>query len=277
LLLVLAAIYFIGCSTLLHEEFRLLASHIASAALFISNFKFLSESGYFNHIAEVKPLLHLWSLAVEEQFYVVWPFLLWISCKLKLRPSIVTWIVGALSFAANIAAVHQGHPEFAFFLLSTRFWELMLGAALVTSPISLRARVFPWSAAIGLAAICSSTVLIARSSAFALLPTLGTTLLIGASPYAEPRGPVASRAGVDDRPTFQFDPTFCKYLRPKFFTSHIVSWKGQSTNGSAGSTCRCWRPLRHSCPKFIFWIQLARSAMTDCATWVATEASISGR
>jgi peptidoglycan/LPS O-acetylase OafA/YrhL len=74
LILVLAASLFVGWHTLLAVEYKQLGKHIAAGAAFVSNFSLWFEAGYFDRASESKPLLHLWSLAIEEQFYIVWPF-----------------------------------------------------------------------------------------------------------------------------------------------------------------------------------------------------------
>lgn len=76
LIVVLLASWGIGWAVLLADEYRELGKHMAAGAGFISNFAFWQESGYFDKAAETKPLLHLWSLAIEEQFYLFWPLLL---------------------------------------------------------------------------------------------------------------------------------------------------------------------------------------------------------
>jgi hypothetical protein len=73
LLLVLIASFSFGWFTLLADEYKQLGKHIAAGAGFVSNFVFWNESGYFDNTADTKPLLHLWSLGIEEQFYIVWP------------------------------------------------------------------------------------------------------------------------------------------------------------------------------------------------------------
>ena len=70
-----------GWFTMLPSEYSQLGKHIAAASIFTSNFRLLSESGYFDLAAEVKPLLHLWSLSIEEQFYLFWPAILWVLFK----------------------------------------------------------------------------------------------------------------------------------------------------------------------------------------------------
>ena len=78
LLIVLVVSVLFGWFVLLSGEFKQLGKHAAAGAGFISNIVFWSEAGYFDNAAESKPLLHLWSLGIEEQFYIVWPLLIWI-------------------------------------------------------------------------------------------------------------------------------------------------------------------------------------------------------
>lgn len=79
LFVVLLVTYGLGWHSLLADEFRQLGKHIAAGAGFVANLVFWSEAGYFDNASETKPLLHLWSLGIEEQFYIVWPLLLWLA------------------------------------------------------------------------------------------------------------------------------------------------------------------------------------------------------
>jgi len=74
LIVVLATCYALGWFVLLPDEFKMLGKHIAAGAGFVKNIIWQREAGYFDFASEMKPLLHLWSLAVEEQFYLVFPF-----------------------------------------------------------------------------------------------------------------------------------------------------------------------------------------------------------
>ena len=129
LILVLTACYLFGWFALLAPEYTQLGKHIAGGASFISNFIFLKESGYFDNSADTKPLLHLWSLAVEEQFYIVWPLILWLAWKQRINMLTIIIVVAIISFALNVGNV-QHRTARVFFSPQTRFWELLAGSAL---------------------------------------------------------------------------------------------------------------------------------------------------
>jgi peptidoglycan/LPS O-acetylase OafA/YrhL len=129
LLLVLFASYAFGWFALLSDEYQQLGKHIAGGAGFVSNLLFWNESGYFDNAAETKPLLHLWSLGIEEQFYILWPLVLWLAWKKSWNPLIVTISVGGLSFYLNVKGV-KGDSVATFYSPQTRFWELLAGNVL---------------------------------------------------------------------------------------------------------------------------------------------------
>lgn len=129
LLLVLVACFIFGWLELLADEFKQLGKHIAAGAGFISNIVLWSEAGYFDNSADTKPLLHLWSLGIEEQFYIIWPLLLWFSWRRKFNLVIVTIVATVVSFLLNIKGVK--HDAVAtFYAPQTRFWELLSGSLL---------------------------------------------------------------------------------------------------------------------------------------------------
>jgi peptidoglycan/LPS O-acetylase OafA/YrhL len=129
LLLVLVSCYAFGWFALLVDEFKQLGKHIAAGAGFFSNFSLWREAGYFDNAAETKPLLHLWSLGIEEQFYIVWPFLLWVAWKIKLNFLAITGCVALISFFLNIWGIHKDAVA-TFYSPQTRFWELLVGSLL---------------------------------------------------------------------------------------------------------------------------------------------------
>lgn len=129
LVVVLAASFAFGWFALLPDEFRQLGKHIAGGAGFVQNVVLWKEAGYFDPASELKPLLHLWSLAIEEQFYLIYPLLIWGCWRLGLNVLIVVLLLGVLSFVANITDIHRDAVR-TFFALQTRFWELLAGSAL---------------------------------------------------------------------------------------------------------------------------------------------------
>jgi len=129
LLLVLVSCLVLGWFALLPGEYKQLGKHIAGGAGFISNFLFLNEAGYFDNAAETKPLLHLWSLGIEEQFYIVWPFLLWLAWKKRFNLLTITVVVAFISYYLNVEGV-RSDPIATFYSPQTRFWELLCGSLL---------------------------------------------------------------------------------------------------------------------------------------------------
>ena len=199
---------------MLPNEFKQLGTHLAGAAVFVSNFLLLSEVGYFDNAAETKPLLHLWSLAIEEQFYIVWPLLLWVSLKLRRNLGIILLVLGFGSFLTSIAMATNDVVT-AFFSPISRFWELLLGCwlayiALRRPPQVIKAelRIETWlraripshipcgdlsllnevKSALGILMIAVAVFLINKSMVFpgwwALLPCCGTFLVVSAGPNA---------------------------------------------------------------------------------------------
>ena len=181
LLLVLAACYLFGWFTLFTDEFAQLGKHIAGGAGFASNLVLWGESGYFDKASELKPLMHLWSLGIEEQFYIVWPILLWAAWRWKLGTDRVLLVLAAASFAVNIWL--RADMATDFYAPFTRFWELLLGAALATTTLQQKeARSYLLLSLIGVALLVTGMIIIRASEPYpgllAAVPTVGTALLI---------------------------------------------------------------------------------------------------
>ena len=118
-----------GWVILLPDEFQQLGKHVAAGTLFIQNFVFWQESGYFDTAANLKPLLHLWSLAVEEQFYIFFPPLLLLIWKRKWPLVIIMGVLLIASMILNLVmSVQDSVP--AFFLTPYRAWEFLGGSLL---------------------------------------------------------------------------------------------------------------------------------------------------
>jgi peptidoglycan/LPS O-acetylase OafA/YrhL len=204
LILVLLVTFLIGWWILLPGELKMLGREIFSGSLFIYNLIFACQTDYFANSPESSPLLHLWSLGVEEQFYIVWPLLLWGTRKLGWKPHTAIWLVGLASFGLNL--LQSGHiPNASFFLPQTRFWELLMGAAVAASPgLSSRPAVSTGTrdllSASGGFLIAGAAIFLTHDNVFpgawALLPTLGAVLLILAGPAAWLNRVVLSRPAM---------------------------------------------------------------------------------
>lgn len=188
LVLVLAVTWAVGWYVLLSDEYKQTGKHIAAGAGFISNLVLWNESGYFDNTADTKPLLHLWSLGVEEQFYIVWPILLGLVWRYKHEFLKITLLIAAASFALNIFTV-SSHPVAAYYSPLSRFWELMIGGLLAYVTLHNPERLKGHSnvqAFAGVALITIGVFILDETSKFpgwwALLPTLGAALLISAGP-----------------------------------------------------------------------------------------------
>lgn len=129
LIAVLAVCFALGWVTLLADEYKQLGKHIAGGAGFVSNFILWGESSYFDNAADTKPLLHLWSLGVEEQFYIVWPLLLWLAWKKRSSLPAIILSIALISFALS-ATLYRGDSTANFYSPQTRFWELLAGSLL---------------------------------------------------------------------------------------------------------------------------------------------------
>ena len=194
LMIVLAVTCALGWFVLLSDEYQQLGKHIAAGAGFMSNFALWQESGYFDKAAEYKPLLHLWSLGIEEQFYLLWPPLIVWAWKRRLNILNVACGIVAVSFVINVMLVSLWQSRDAFYLPPTRFWELLAGSALGYAhlfgmkELSRFAQLANIRAAFGLLLLVVAVVVLNGKVLFpgwwALLPTLGTALLIDAGPKA---------------------------------------------------------------------------------------------
>lgn len=192
-----------GWFYLFPTEYVLLGKQIASGSAFISNIVFWRDSGYFDTASELKPMLHLWSLGVEEQFYIIWPLLLFLAFKGGRHTILATLIsILVLSLALNITMVAI-KPTATFFLPITRFWELLIGSLLAYTTIywgGITPALFSFAKAkhhdfshralneilswLGLISLLIAYIFINKQCLFpgwwALLPTLSAFLLIGA-------------------------------------------------------------------------------------------------
>jgi peptidoglycan/LPS O-acetylase OafA/YrhL len=192
LILVLASAFAVAWLLLPDRDFQRFGLHLAASAGFIPNFAFWREGGYFDVGPYSKPLLHLWSLGVEEQYYALWPLFLFLCWRARAGLALPIALAAAASFALNLYQCGSD-PVGAFYSPLTRFWELLLGAVpalLDRRGFALAPRTAGLASLAGLAGIAGGLALIHAGRAFpgwwALLPTVGTLLIILAGPKAWP-------------------------------------------------------------------------------------------
>ena len=166
-------------------EYKQLTKHTGSSAIFITNFMLLREAGYFDNAADTKPMLHLWSLAIEEQFYLAWPLALMFFKRLPrwLFPVLVVLLLSSLTYSLSL--VFKGNLELDFYSPLSRSWELLLGASLAfgmrrQAAIATSSRnMTGWA---GLILIFMSACFLDKSMPFpgywALPPTVGAALIL---------------------------------------------------------------------------------------------------
>ncbi|MBP7951455.1 MAG: acyltransferase [Verrucomicrobiales bacterium] len=194
LAVVVTVILAAGWFLLLPRDYEELGKQVISMVACASNVKFWLESGYFDVAAEQKPLLHTWSLAVEEQFYLVIPLVLALLFRIRKIGWILPLLVGGIlgSFALSVYGSYR-HPPTAFFLLPFRAWELGMGSLLVFLPPCASGRLAHAAAWLGLAGIVATYFLYPPGIRFpgisALPPVVGAALLIWAGSNRDTRTP----------------------------------------------------------------------------------------
>ncbi|MET0438131.1 MAG: acyltransferase family protein [Devosia sp.] len=196
----LTAVLAYGYVSILPSELAQLGKHVFFGAGFLSNIAIWSEAGYFDTAATQKPLLHLWSLGIEEQFYIVWPALLLLAHRHKIAGKMVLILIAG-SFCAN-AFLSTTSISSDFFLPVSRFWELLTGAAV---SLSARRRACPlgarsWLSIVGFSVLVLSALAFKPDIQFpgwwALLPVGAAGSLIIAGPQAAINRTVLSHHAV---------------------------------------------------------------------------------
>jgi peptidoglycan/LPS O-acetylase OafA/YrhL len=185
LIVVLCAALVLGSLWMLPAAYAQLGSDVFASAAFFANIALLLQSGYFDIASAKKPLLHLWSLGIEEQFYLFWPLLLMLAVRLRLSIVAVASILGIGSFLLNLALIGSD-PIATFYLPFTRAFELLAGAVLARgwNRISQTGAAGNLRALIGVGLIAVAAAVLDPHRAFpgwwAILPVAGAALLLSA-------------------------------------------------------------------------------------------------
>lgn len=188
LLVVIATAAVGGLVLVLPTEFERLSREIAWSSVMASNFLYLGQEGYFDAARDTKPLLHMWSLGVEEQFYIAAPIflvaLMWVQSRLNLSTRVRT-IGVILMMAASFYLCTRltiGGRNYAFYMMPLRAWEFSLGAAAAYFSSRIPHKAAGMVAATGLAAIIVAAIVYGSKtpypSYYAAIPSLGAALVI---------------------------------------------------------------------------------------------------
>ncbi|MEN4945952.1 acyltransferase family protein [Pseudomonas proteolytica] len=196
LILVLLTCYAVGWFSLMAAEFKFLGKHVLGGIGFIQNLVLYKESGYFDTSSELKILLHLWSLGVEEQFYILFPLAAWVLWRRRVLVLPLLIGMAVISFCAGLYKLSV-NPSAAFYMPQYRFWEILAGSLIAYFSVFGKSvpgaakgllRVGNVLSALGLAFLFASVVLIDKYKAFpgfwALMPVCGAVLTILAGPQA---------------------------------------------------------------------------------------------
>jgi peptidoglycan/LPS O-acetylase OafA/YrhL len=185
LIVVLCAVLILGWLFMLPGPYAQLSSDVFASAAFSANIALWLQSGYFDVEAAKKPLLHLWSLGIEEQFYLLWPLILMLAARLRLGLIAVAAAIALMSFVLNVALIGS-NPVATFYLPFTRAWELLAGGALACcwSRIDHGELASNFRALAGAVLIAIAIVVLDPHRAFpgwwAALPVIGSALILSA-------------------------------------------------------------------------------------------------
>ncbi len=196
LILVLVSCYAVGWFTLMAGEFKMLGKHVAGGIGFIQNLVLYREAGYFDTSSVLKPLLHLWSLGVEEQFYILFPIAAWVMWRWRSAVLPVIVLLAVISLGADVHKLGT-NPSAAFYMPQYRFWEILCGSIIAyitvfrpstAHKIQGAAQVRNLISLAGAVLLIASVVVVDKYKAFpgfwALLPVSGSALMIMAGPNA---------------------------------------------------------------------------------------------
>lgn len=254
LLLVLAATTILAWLFLPWDRLEPYGRHLAASAAFVPNFQFLGESSYFEQPLE-KELLHLWSLGVEEQFYIVWPLLLLLFLKARRA----AWLVAAIVFASFAYSVHLGwaSPADGFYSPLSRAWELLAGALVALGmPWTIRwpQRLREVAGLAGAVLLMAGFAMVTLTSTFpgpwGLLPVGGTMLLIATGPASWLNRQLLSRRlgvgiGLISYPLYLWHWPLIAFAGVFGLGAPHVTWRASAALLSFPLAWATWRFIEH--------------------------------
>lgn len=198
LIVLLCSLWGLGLFVLLPDEFKSLGKHIGAASVFISNWLLWREIGYFDTAADEKPLLNLWSLGVEEQFYLIFPIIVLLGIRLRGKIFWLMLLLAAGSFFGSESRIAD-NAGWAYYHPVSRLWELLAGSLLAYAELAAingtngGKRLFPERynhlvSVAGFGLLIYGITLFSKATVFpaaaALVPVSGAVLLISAGPQA---------------------------------------------------------------------------------------------
>jgi peptidoglycan/LPS O-acetylase OafA/YrhL len=184
LLLVMFAVLIVASLVMLPYEFKKFGREVIGGSSFSSNIVYFLQSGYFDQSSQQKPLLHLWSLGIEEQFYLFWPILIWSISKLRwnLLISLSMFTAGSFAYCQLLASNNQ---ELSFYSPISRAWELGLGGLLAIYNHSKLRADQKYLANLGIVVLILSFFVVDNQNSwpniYTILPVLGTILILSNS------------------------------------------------------------------------------------------------
>lgn len=182
LLLVMLVCVPVAWFTMMPDPLENFGQSVVATLLFSNNILLWMTTGYWDLAGEFKPLLHTWSLAVEEQYYIIFPLM-----------ALAAWRLGPMAFGVILCVLALGSfwaaevtrardPAAAFYLLHARAWELLIGAICLLVQRRYRPKANDLAAGLGVVAILASVLLFDETtpfpSAYTLIPTVGTALVL---------------------------------------------------------------------------------------------------
>ena len=181
LIFVLLATVVAGALIMLPYEFKKLGVELIGGSTFSSNFVYLQQLGYFDNSAIQKPLLHLWSLGIEEQFYIFWPLLIWGIIRFKINKKLVLSLITLVSLSFCIY-FSTSNPSLAFYSPFSRAWQLAVGGLAAIYYLDKEIKKFRFIGLIGFMVLVFSFFVIDGGNNWpgfsTVLPTLGTLLML---------------------------------------------------------------------------------------------------